>query len=82
MSLPAEMADGKVWESSTVMCLYPLRARASAVLLPQVPQPTIRTVRSALRTGCAVPAMRYEQRSVLHAKRANDRLDLGRKKRD
>ena len=44
MSFPAEMAEGTSYESSIVTYLYPLRARWSAVELPQVPQPMIRMV--------------------------------------
>jgi hypothetical protein len=41
-SLPAEMAEGTGYGSSTVTFLYPLRASQRAVDDPQVPQPTMR----------------------------------------
>ena len=40
-SLPAEMAEGTGYGSSTVTFLYPLRASQRAVDEPQVPQPTM-----------------------------------------
>ena len=40
-SLPAEMAEGTGYGSSTVTLLYPLLASQRAVDDPQVPQPTM-----------------------------------------
>ena len=50
-SLPAEMAEGTGYGSSTVTFLYPLRASQRAVDEPQVPQPTIRTLVDAGSVG-------------------------------
>lgn len=50
-SLPAEMAEGTGYGSSTVTFLYPLRASQSAVDEPQVPQPTMRMLVEAGSVG-------------------------------
>lgn len=50
-SLPAEMADGTGYGSSTVTFLYPLRASQRAVDEPQVPQPTMRMLVEAGSLG-------------------------------
>lgn len=50
-SLPAEMAEGTGYGSSTVTFLYPLRASQRAVDEPQVPQPTMRMLVEAGSVG-------------------------------
>ena len=50
-SLPAEMAEGTGYGSSTVTFLYPLRASQRAVDEPQVPQPTMRMLVEAGSLG-------------------------------
>lgn len=50
-SLPAEMAEGTGYGSSTVTFLYPLRASQRAVDEPQVPQPTMRILVEAGSVG-------------------------------
>ena len=53
-SLPAEIAEGTGYGSSTVTFLYPLRASQRAVDEPQVPQPTMRMLDDAGSAGLRV----------------------------
>ena len=53
-SLPAEMAEGTGYGSSTVTSLYPLRASQRAVDDPQVPQPTMRMLVEAGSVGASL----------------------------
>lgn len=65
-SLPAEMAEGTGYGSSTVTFLYPLRASQRAVDEPQVPQPTMRIlVEAGSIGGRLVEAMMHYTEAVL-----------------
>jgi hypothetical protein len=65
-SLPAEMAEGTGYGSSTVTFLYPLRASQRAVEDPHVPQPTMRMLDEAGSVGASlVEAMMHYADSPL-----------------